>query len=56
MKDQISQLRANLLKPLTKENIFYHYLPLLGVKSYLELSINVFNPLMSERLYGRSES
>merc|ERR1712212_1411530 len=50
---KIRKLQSQLIKPLTKENIFYHYLPLFGVKSYMELSINVFNPIMSERLYRR---
>ena len=44
------------MKPLTKENIFYHYLPLFGVKSYLELSLNIFNPNLSANIYRRSVS
>merc|ERR1719391_1353893 len=39
--------------PLTKENVFYHYLPLIGVKSYLELSFNVINPRLTSEIYRR---
>ena len=42
MRAQLSELRARLVRPMTRESVCYHYLPIIGVKSYLELSINVF--------------
>merc|ERR1711997_1133270 len=53
LNQKIQELQSALLKPLTKENIFYHYLPLFGVKSYLELSLNIFNPNLSAHIYRR---
>ena len=53
MKEKLSELKRSLLRPLTKENAFYHYLPLFGVKSYLELSINIFNPSLTSQIYRR---
>ena len=54
MNQKIQELQSILIKPLTKENIFYHYLPLFGVKSYVELSLNIFNPKLSANIYSRS--
>lgn len=53
MKTKLKELQKQLVRPVTKENVFYHYLPLFGVKSYLELSINIFNPSLSSELYKR---
>ena len=53
MKEKLSELKRSLVRPLTKENAFYHYLPLFGVKSYLELSINIFNPSLTSQIYRR---
>ena len=53
MKKKLSELKRSLVRPLTKENAFYHYLPLFGVKSYLELSINIFNPSLTSQIYRR---
>ena len=50
---RLKELQTRLIKPLTKENVFYHYLPLLGVKSYLELSFNVINPRLTSEIYRR---
>ena len=50
---KIRQLQSQLIKPLTKENVFYHYLPLFGVKSYMEVSVCIFNPALSENVYQR---
>ena len=49
----LNELKSKLIKPMTKENAFYHYLPMLGVKSYLELSLNVFNPSLTNNIYRR---
>ena len=51
--EKLTKLRSQLIRPLTKETAFYHYLPMFGVKSYLELSLNVFNPVASMRFYRR---
>ena len=51
--EKLEEMKNQLVRPLTKENAFYHYLPLFGVKSYLELSLNVFNPVASLRFYRR---
>ncbi|XP_011178818.2 uncharacterized protein LOC105209866 [Zeugodacus cucurbitae] len=32
------------LKPFTKQNVFYYYIPLHGVVSYSALAVNVMNP------------
>ena len=53
LKTKVRELQKQLVRPVTKENIFYHYLPLFGVKSYLELSINIFNPSFSSEIYRR---
>ena len=53
MKEKLSEFKRSLVRPLTKENAFYHYLPLFGVKSYLELSINIFNPSLTSQIYRR---
>ena len=53
MKAKLRELQKQLVRPVTKENVFYHYLPLFGVKSYLELSINIFNPSLSSEIYKR---
>lgn len=37
------------LKPLTKNNILYYYLPAQGVISYAALSVNVMNPSLVMR-------
>ena len=50
---KIKELQDQLIKPLTKENVFYHYLPMLGVKSYLDLSFSVVNPGLSAEIYRR---
>ena len=52
-KLKLKELQSQLLKPLTKENIFYHYLPIMGVKSYMELSFSVMNPSLSTEIYRR---
>ncbi|KAK6621710.1 hypothetical protein RUM43_006774 [Polyplax serrata] len=33
-----------LIKPITRQNLLYHYVPLLGTASYTVLSISVLNP------------
>ena len=53
MKEKLRELQKRLLRPVTKENVFYHYLPMFGVKSYLELSLNVFNPSLISQIYKR---
>lgn len=53
MKEKLREVQKRLLRPVTKENVFYHYLPMFGVKSYLELSLNVFNPSLSSEIYKR---
>ena len=53
MKSKLREMQRQLVRPVTKENVFYHYLPMFGVKSYLELSINVFNPSLSSEIYKR---
>jgi len=53
LTQKIKEVQSSLMKPVNKENVFYHYLPLFGVKSYLELSINVFNPVISHNFYSR---
>ena len=50
---KLKELQTQLIKPLTKENLFYHYLPMLGVKSYMELSFSVVNPRLSAEIYRR---
>ena len=53
MKSKLREMQRQLVRPVTKENVFYHYLPMFGVKSYLELSLNVFNPSLSSEIYKR---
>lgn len=40
------------LKPLTKENILYYYVPLQSMVSYAALSVNVMNPSIAIRYTG----
>ena len=53
VRAQLSELRARLVRPVTRESVCYHYLPMLGVKSYLELSVNVLNPALTAEIYTR---
>ena len=53
MKSKLREMQRQLVRPVTKENVFYHYLPMFGVKSYLELSLNIFNPSLSSEIYKR---
>lgn len=39
------------LKPLTQENLLYHYAPLAGAASYTTLSVSLSNPNMLRRLF-----
>ena len=55
MKEKLREVQKRLLRPVTKESVFYHYLPMFGVKSYLELSLNVFNPSICSEIYKRLE-
>ena len=50
---QLKEWQSKLIKPMTKENAFYHYLPMLGVKSYMELSVTVFNPSLMIQIYKK---
>ncbi|XP_061394774.1 uncharacterized protein LOC133330333 [Musca vetustissima] len=44
------------LKPFTKENIYYYYIPINGLASYGALSLNVMNPsLVSKMLSPRKD-
>ena len=56
LQQRIMELRSKLIRPLTKETAFYHYLPMFGVKSYVELSLNVINPSLSEQIYRKYNS
>ncbi|XP_037820923.1 uncharacterized protein LOC119609944 isoform X1 [Lucilia sericata] len=38
------------LKPFTKENIYYYYIPLQGLVSYGALSVNVMNPALISKI------
>ncbi|XP_013113269.1 uncharacterized protein LOC106091326 [Stomoxys calcitrans] len=38
------------LKPFTKENVFYYYIPLHGLASYGGLSVNVMNPSLVSKV------
>jgi len=53
LQQRFIELRSKLIRPLTKETAFYHYLPMFGVKSYVELSLNVINPSLSEQIYRK---
>jgi len=48
---QYNRLKVLLSKPLTRENIYFHYCPLAGMASYTILSINVINPSLSSVIY-----
>lgn len=39
------------IKPLTQENLLYHYAPMAGAASYTTLSISLSNPYMLRRLF-----
>eukprot|EP00092_Neocalanus_flemingeri_P027442 GFUD01029763.1.p1 GENE.GFUD01029763.1~~GFUD01029763.1.p1 ORF type:complete len:168 (+),score=39.64 GFUD01029763.1:55-558(+) len=51
VQTKLKELRVQLIKPLTKENLFYHYMPMMGVRSYMELSFSVVNPGLSAGIY-----
>ena len=53
LRAQLAKLRARLVRPVTRESVCYHYLPMLGVKSYLELSVNVLSPALTAEIYTR---
>lgn len=40
------------LKPFTKENIYYYYIPLHGLVSYGTLALNVMNPSLVSKILG----
>lgn len=44
------------LKPFTKENIYYYYIPIQGLASYGALSVNLMNPsLLSKVLPAKKD-
>merc|ERR1719460_2826940 len=47
----VKRAQSNIFKPVTKESMCYHYLPLLGAKSYVELSLAMAAPRALGRLY-----
>ena len=53
LRAQLAELRARLVRPVSRETVCYHYLPMLGVKSYLELSVNVLSPALTAEVYTR---
>ena len=53
LHQRVIELKSKLIRPLTKKSAFYHYLPMFGVKSYVELSLNVINPSLSEQIYRK---
>uniref|UniRef100_D3TPX5 Hypothetical conserved protein n=1 Tax=Glossina morsitans morsitans TaxID=37546 RepID=D3TPX5_GLOMM len=45
------------LRPFTKENIFYYYIPLNGLLNYGALCVNVMNPaLVAKMLPGKKDA
>lgn len=38
------------LKPFTKENIYYYYIPIQGLVSYSALAVNVMNPSLISKI------
>jgi len=46
------KIRLALSKPLTRDNICCHYLPLGGAASYSLLSLSVLNPRLSASIYS----
>ncbi|EDS34366.1 conserved insect protein [Culex quinquefasciatus] len=43
------------LKPLTKENILFYYIPVQSMVSYAALSVNVMNPSIAIRLLPKRD-
>ncbi|KAH8297215.1 hypothetical protein KR044_007142 [Drosophila immigrans] len=43
------------LKPFTKQNVFYYYIPLHGLVSYGALSVNVMNPQIVPKLLPKKD-
>ncbi|XP_022920360.2 uncharacterized protein [Onthophagus taurus] len=43
------------LRPLTKSNILFYYVPAQGVLSYTALSVNVMNPSLILRLFPKRD-
>lgn len=43
------------LKPFTKENIFYYYIPLHGVVSYGAQSVNIMNPQLASKVLPKKD-
>jgi hypothetical protein len=50
---QLLAARERLVRPLTPETLFYHYLPLQGLVSYSVLSLNVMTPRLCGSVYAR---
>jgi hypothetical protein len=42
-----------LYRPVTTENIFYHYIPLKGVEQYIYLSTAIINPALTSSIHSR---
>ena len=57
LKSQMMALGKTLTdkfyKPVTKENIFFHYIPLKGIENYMWLSLSVVNPSLTSSLHSR---
>lgn len=50
-EDKICTMCEKLgLKPFTKENIYYYYIPIQGLASYGALSVNVMNPALISKI------
>ena len=50
---QVMVVRDQMVRPLTPENMFYHYLPLQGMVTYSVLSLNVMTPRLCSSIYSR---
>ena len=53
IRHQVMVVRDQLVRPLTPENMFYHYLPLQGMVTYSVLSLNVMTPRLCSSIYFR---
>jgi len=49
---EVRRIQARLFRPVTKDTVYYHYLPLLGVKSYVELATTMAAPRLMGNIYS----
>eukprot|EP00088_Acartia_fossae_P043141 TRINITY_DN4539_c0_g3_i1.p1 TRINITY_DN4539_c0_g3~~TRINITY_DN4539_c0_g3_i1.p1 ORF type:complete len:175 (+),score=5.21 TRINITY_DN4539_c0_g3_i1:42-566(+) len=52
-EEQCMKIKTALSKPLTRDNVLFHYTPIAGCMSYSFLSMEVIRPSLVSKMYAR---